>query len=341
MKKILVTGDSGYIGSTLVLTLIKNGYKVVGLDTNYFTTVLGSMNEPNYTRIIQDVRNISEDILDGIDGIIHLAALSNDPMGDLSANLTEEINYNASVRLAKLAKKAGVKRFLFSSSCSIYGIADAGIVDETSQTNPLTAYAKSKIDTERVLMELADTDFCVGLLRNSTVYGYSPKFRNDLVVNNLTTTGFAYGEIKVMSDGTPWRPLIDVRDLSIIFSEFLTVASEKINGKVINIGFNQNNFQVKQLVEAVQKNLPHCKTTFTGEHGKDSRSYKVNFDTFQSIFPHIKQRWTIEKSITHLIEQLKIAHFNKNDFISGKYSRLSVLKKLMEDKKIDQNLYWV
>lgn len=338
--RVLVTGDKGYIGETLVPLLIKNSFDVVGLDTDFFTTTLDASENNTYTRIVKDIRDVEEKDLEGIDAIVHLSALSNDPIGELNPGLTEEINLEASVRLAKMAKKVGVKRFIFSSSCSIYGIAKEETVDESSEVNPLTAYARSKIETEKALLEMFDENFCVGLMRNSTVYGYSPKFRNDLVVNNFVTTAIAYGQIRVMSDGSPWRPLIDVRDLSKIFIEFLKAPAEKINGKIINIGFAENNFQVKDLLNEVKRQLPECEVVYTGEHGKDSRSYKVNFDKFKSLFPEIKQEWTLDKSVADLITHLRNAHYSKEDFEAGIFTRLVVLKQLISQDKVTQDLRW-
>jgi len=337
---VLVTGDKGYIGETLVPLLIENSFDVVGLDTDFFTTTLDASENNNYKRIVKDIRDVEESDLEGIDAIVHLSALSNDPIGELNPGLTEEINLEASVRLAKMAKKVGVKRFIFSSSCSIYGIAKEETVDESSEVNPLTAYARSKIETEKALLEMFDDNFCVGLMRNSTVYGYSPKFRNDLVVNNFVTTAIAYGQIRVMSDGTPWRPLIDVRDLSKIFIEFLKAPAEKINGKITNIGFAENNFQVKDLLDEVKKQLPECEVVYTGEHGKDSRSYKVNFDKFKSMFPEVKQEWTLDRSVADLITHLRNAHYSKEDFEAGTFTRLSVLKQLISQEKVTQDLRW-
>lgn len=340
MKNILVTGDRGYIGSVLVPLLLKQDYKVTGLDTDFFANGKKNISSPNYKFVTKDIRQVEEKDLKGIDAVIHLSALSNDPMGEIDPRLTQEINFDSSIKLAKLAKKSGVKRFLFSSSCSIYGIVKNGVVDEESPVNPITAYAKSKIDTEKELLKLADSDFCVGIMRNSTVYGFSPKFRNDLVVNNLVTTALAYGEIRIMSDGTPWRPLIDVRDLSKIFVDFLAVDSGKINGKIVNIGFDENNFQVKDIVAVVAKYVPGCKVVYTGEHGKDSRSYKVSFKKFRSIFPNIKQERNLDKSIEDMVINLRKLNFGKKDFDSGIFTRLSVLKNLSTSKVLDQKLYW-
>ncbi|MBI5123537.1 SDR family oxidoreductase [Candidatus Roizmanbacteria bacterium] len=336
IKKILVTGDQGYIGAVLVPMLIKTGYEVIGLDTEYFSD--GLEKAPDYKNIKKDIRKLTIKDLRGVDAVIHLAALSNDPMGEVNPSLTKEINLIASRKLIRLSKKVGVKRFIFSSSCSIYGIA-GGTVDENSKVNPQTAYAESKIKVEKYLQKLADRSFCVCLLRNSTVYGYSPKFRNDLVVNNFVTCALALGKIKIMSDGTPWRPLIDVRDLSRIFMEFLTIDAKKVNREIINIGFNENNFQVKDVLNIVSKNLPECKIEYTGEHGADTRSYKVNFDKFKKFFPDYKKQWPLDKSVKDLIDKLRKFKYNKDDFTTGRFTRLAVLKKLLGNKKIDQDLF--
>lgn len=340
MDTILVTGDRGYIGSTLVPILLQKKYTVVGLDTGYFTKQLDPRKNPRYKRIKKDVRDISEKDLDGIDAVIHLAALSNDPMGSIDQKLTEEINFKGSVKIATLAKKVGVKRFLFSSSCSIYGIGTQETVNEKSPVNPLTAYAKSKVDTEKALGLLSDSDFCVGLLRNSTVYGYSQTFRDDLVVNNFTVHAVAERNIKILSDGTPWRPLIDVRDLSIIFEKFLQKESRVINGKIINIGFAQNNFQVKTILDVVSKCVKDCSIEYTGEHGADTRSYKVSFEKFRKLFPDIEQKWPLEKSVRDLVKHLMSGGLSKKDLVGRKYTRLSVLQNLMDKHKVDKNLYW-
>ncbi len=341
MIRVLVTGDRGYIGSVLVGKLIKLGYDVTGLDAGFFDDkLLSDKSLPTYKRITKDIRRIKISDIKGIDVIIHLSALSNDPMGEIDTKLTGEINHKSSIRLARLAKKVGVKKFIFSSSCSIYGVAKNGIVDEASPVNPLTAYAKSKIKTEIALRKLADRNFFVGLLRNATVYGFSPRFRNDLVVNNLVTTALALDQIRVLSDGTPWRPLIDVRDLADIFIEFLKIKNKSLNGKVVNIGFNENNFQVKDLVDIIEKQLPACKVVYTGEHGSDSRSYRVKFDLFKKNFPDVKQKWPLSKSVKNMIRMLKKANFSKKDFESGKYTRLAVLKNLIENKKIDNKLFY-
>ncbi len=333
---ILVTGDRGYIGAVLVPMLLKKGHIVTGLDAEFYNE---SFEQPlEYRKITKDIRNVTAEDLKGFDAVIHLAALSNDPMGAINPTLTEDINLTASKKLAVLAKEVGIKRFIFSSSCSIYGIA-GGTVDETSPVSPQTAYAESKIKFETYLKELADDNFTVALLRNSTVYGYSPKFRNDLVVNNFVTCALALGTIRVMSDGSPWRPLIDVRDLSSVFIEFLEKDKEKINADVINIGFAENNVQVKDILDIVKKALPECTIEYTGEHGADTRSYKESFDKFKSLFPDFEQEWTIEKSVEDLIARLRKMNFQKEDFVKGRYTRLVALKKKIEAGELNKELF--
>lgn len=336
--KVLVTGDRGYIGSTLVPLLVKNGYEVVGIDTNFFKKNI-IRSDAKYKKFNKDIRKITSKDLAGIEAVIHLAALSNDPMGEINPGLTRQINYEASVRLAKLAKKIGVKRFLFSSSCSIYGIAKNGIVNEKSSTNPVTEYAKSKIKVEKELRKMSDENFCVGILRNSTVYGFSPKFRCDLVVNDLMLNALLNKEIKVQSDGSPWRPLIDVRDLSNVFLAFLKADSNLINGEIINIGFKENNFQIKNIASEIKKDLGY-EVMYPGKKAVDSRSYRVDFSKFGKTFPGIKQKWPLHLSVKNLSSILKKEIKNKN-FHREDYVRLFVLQKLINDKKLNKKLYWI
>lgn len=340
MKNILVTGDRGYIGSVLVPFLLVLNYKVTGLDAEYFVNGTKSLLHFNYHQITKDIRKIEKRDLQGIDAVIHLSALSNDPMGEIDKKLTEDINLHTSLKLAQMCKEIRVKRFIFSSSCSVYGIAKSPVVDETSQVNPLTVYAKSKFLLEEELEKIADSNFCVGIMRNATVYGYSPRFRNDLVVNNLVTCALALGKIKVLSNGSPWRPLIDIRDLSRALIAFLEAPKEKINGEIINVGFNEGNFRVRDIVSVIKRELPDCDIEYTNEHGSDSRSYRVNFDKFHKLFPEFKQEWPLERSVQDLIGHLKAENYSRDDFLSGKYTRMVVLKNLIERGKVDNMLYY-
>lgn len=339
IKNVLITGVDGYIGSVLSELLRKQHLNVYGLDTFYYRGCTLGPYKKSYIKIRSDVRDIDRSDLGTIDAVIHLAALSNDPLGALNPNVTKEVNYAATVRLAKLAKQAGVKRFIFSSSCSIYGIA-RGTVNENSPVKPLTAYAKSKINAENELKKLTDRNFCVCIMRNSTVYGYSPKFRSDLVVNNMVASAVTTGQIRMMSDGTPWRPLIDVRDLSNIFYQFLTAPAQKVNGKIFNVGFNENNIQIKSIAEEIKRRIPYCVIVYTGEHGKDTRSYKVNFDLFHRVFKNVRQEWPLRKSIADLIAKLKKYKVTKQMVDRGLFARVNRLKNLTVSQKLTSHLYW-
>ncbi len=341
MKKILVTGDRGYIGAVLVPNLLKNNYEVIGIDTEYFKKNISKLvSSRNYKKINKDIRNISKNDFNDIDTVIHLAALSNDPIGELDKKLTSEINFLTTVKLAKLAKKSGVRRFIFSSSCSIYGKTEQSIVSEKSKVNPLTEYARSKIKSERELLKLADKNFCVTIMRNSTVYGFSPKFRDDLVVNNFIANGISTKKIILKSDGTAWRPLIDVRDLSRAFLMFVEANENLINGKVFNVGFDDGNYQIKDVLKIVKNNLKDCEIVFEGGNNKDLRSYKVSFENFSNLFPDFKKEWDMEKSSKDMIKNLK-NKYSKNDLKNGNYSRIEVLKKLTDSKKLNKSLRWI
>lgn len=340
IKTVLVTGDKGYIGSVLVPLLLRRNIRVTGLDTDYYRDcfVSGYDIAPEYSSIQKDIRHLEKRDLEGIEGIIHLAALSNDPMGDIDESLTEDINYKSTIRLAELARESGVRSFLYSSSCSIYGKGSGDVVDEANPTNPLTAYARSKIRSEEDLARMSGRSFYVGLMRNSTVYGFSPKFRDDLVVNNLVVSALLNGELRVMSDGTPWRPLIDVRDISAFFVRILLGPDEILNGKVINIGFSENNFQVKDVVQIIKDVMPDVSVRFTGEHGADTRSYRVSFDLLKKTYGDVPLEWPLEKSVRDLVERLR--DIDRISLEDKRFTRLAVLKKLMAGKRLDPSLFW-
>jgi nucleoside-diphosphate-sugar epimerase len=336
IKNVLVTGFDGYIGAVLTQLLLKNKFSVTGLDNFYFKD--SKIGKPllRFKQIKKDIRKIKKEDLIGFDVVIHLAALSNDPLGEFDTRLTHEINYKATVKLAKLAKEVGVKRFIFSSSCSVYGIVKSGIASEKTKVNPITAYSKSKINAEIFLKGISSNDFCVIILRNSTVYGFSPNLRADLVVNDFVTKGFLEKEIEVLSDGSPWRPLIDIRDLSEIFIKFLKIDKKIVNGQIFNIGFNENNFQVKDILDVVKKELPDCRITYNNRNKIDKRSYRVNFSKFHRTFPLVEQQWTLKKSVKDLVSAIKAGKIKER----SKYFRLNILLELVKNKKLDNKLNW-
>lgn len=327
MKKIVVTGHNGYIGAHLVPLLKQDGYFVIGIDIDLFEGCEWASITPPDVTLKKDIRHVLESDLEGVYAVIHLAAISNDPMGDLNEQITYSINRDGTIRLAEMAKKAGVERFLFSSSCSIYGKSDKLDMEETDPTVPLTAYAISKIDCENAISKLADENFSPVFLRNATAYGYSPMLRIDLVVNNLLACAVARGDIRIMSDGTPWRPLVHCKDIARAFIAFLKAPTAAIHNQIVNIGANEENYQVKDVGNLVQKFVPNAQIVYTGEVGSDSRDYKVNFDKLNALLPDFKLEYNLESGMKDLFEKYTEHKFSEADFTGDKFVRLRTLKK--------------
>ena len=325
--KIFVTGHQGYIGPHLVELLKANGHHVTGCDISLFMeSQIADVVKPD-VELQKDLRNLTVSDLEGFDCVMHLAAISNDPMGNLDADITYSINRDGSIRLAHLAKQAGVRRFLFSSSCSIYGKGESLDLDETAELNPLTPYAISKIETEKALRSLADDTFSPVYLRNSTAYGFSPMFRIDLVVNNLLSCAIAKGDIRIMSDGQPWRPLIHCRDIAHAFVALLHAPVERVHNRAINIGGNAENYQVKDVADKVQRLVPDATIVFTGEVGVDPRDYRVNFDLLGQLLPDFQLEYTLDSGMDDLFRRLKAMNFNADDFDGERFVRLKLLQK--------------
>jgi nucleoside-diphosphate-sugar epimerase len=324
--KVLVTGHKGYIGAHLVPLLKEARHFVTGCDLDLFRGCEWGKVTPPDEEWIQDIRLLSKEDLSHFDCIIHLAAISNDPMGEIDPEITYQINQEGSIHLAKMAKDAKVKRFLFSGSCSIYGQGQTLDLDETAKFNPQSAYAKSKVEAELGILSLADANFCVSSLRNATAYGDSPMLRLDLVVNNLLACAFTRGDIRIMSDGTPWRPLIHAKDIARAFLAFMQAPAEKVNGKAVNIGANSENYQVKDVGEKVQKLIPHAKIVYTEEVGNDPRNYRVNFNLLHKLLPDFKLEYTLEKGMNELYRSFCDTKLSVADFSEGKYIRLAALK---------------
>lgn len=324
--RVFVTGHKGYIGSHLVDVLKAAGHRVTGCDLNLFEGCAWDKVVPADLDLNKDVRAVTPRELEGHDAVMHLAALSNDPMGEINQQLTFDINRDASIRLAKIAKQAGVPKFLFAGSCSVYGQGRKPDLDETDPVNPLTAYAKSKIDTEVEVSKLADANFSPVYLRNSTAYGYSPMLRIDLVVNNLLGSAMSYGQIRIMSDGSPWRPLIHCRDIARAFLAFAEAPKDKVHNKAVNVGGNSENYRVREVADQVKRLMPEAQITFTGEVGADPRNYRVNFDMLKQVLPDFKLQYTLASGMDELHKAMVDHKFNKKDFEGDQFVRLRVLK---------------
>lgn len=323
--KVFVTGHRGYIGVHLVDLLKQAGHTVTGCDLGLFD---GCEWEPYTlpdTELIQDVRTLTESDLDGHDVVCHLAAISNDPMGDLDPELTLSVNRDASVGLASLAKRAGVGRYLFSGSCSVYGKGEKLDLEETDPLNPLTAYAQSKIDTEREVSKLADDGFTPAYLRNATAYGHSPMLRIDLVVNNLLGSALSYNEIRIKSDGSPWRPLIHCRDIAHAFVAMAEAPRDAIHNEAINIGGDSENYQVRDVGDMVQKLLPEATVAYTGEVGEDPRNYRVKFDKLGRLLPDFKLEYNLASGMEELHRKMVDHGFGRTDFEGDQFVRLRTL----------------
>lgn len=338
---VLVTGNNGYIGSMLTNVLLEKGYHVTGLDTNYYKGCEFNEFHLEVNQINKDIREVSREDLENVDAIIHLAALSNDPLGSFNPELTCEINHQGTVKLANLAKKLGIRRFVYTSSCSMYGIAGEEDVTEDFPLAPLTAYAVSKVKSENALSEMADDSFSPIFLRPGTAYGVAPMLRCDLVVNNLVGWAHTTGKVRVMSDGTPWRPASHVEDLAHAFIACLEAPIELVHNEAFNVGQNRENYQIRDMANMVKKIVPGCEIEYTHEHGSDSRTYKVNFDKISTkLKDFFHPKWNIEKGIVQLYKAYKAHGLSYEEFIGTKYTRLHQLRKLIEHKRLDKNLFW-
>ena len=340
VMRILVTGHDGYIGSVMTPILRVAGHEVVGLDTYFYEDcIFGKYFSPVST-IRKDIRDIASTDLKDFDAIIHLAALCNDPLSDLNPEWTYDINHIASVRLAKLAKDAGVKRFLYASSCSMYGAAGDEILAEDAPLCPLTPYAISKVRTELDVSRLADKDFSPVFMRNATAYGVSPKLRADLVLNNLLCWACTTGKVRIMSDGTPWRPIVHIEDISNAFKAALTAPTEKIHNQAFNVGVDNENYQVHQLAEIVQETVPGCQIEYAGKEGPDPRNYRVDFSKLAKTFPGLKMKWNARLGAKELYAAIQDIRLTLEDFQGRKYIRLTQIKHLLESGNLDDTLRW-
>ena len=340
--RVLVTGHDGYIGAVMVPILRDAGHQVAGLDNYLFEGCLfGATATSDIPSLRRDVRDVTVADLEGFDAVIHLAALSNDPLGDLNPECTYDINYRASVRVASMAKAAGVPRFLFSSSCSLYGVSDGmSMLKEDAAFNPVTPYGASKIKVEQEVSLLADEHFSPTFLRNATAYGLSPKLRSDLVVNNLV--GFAYttGEVLIGSDGTPWRPLVHIEDISRAFLAVLYAPRDLIHNQAFNVGQTKENYQIRDIAQAVQEIVPGSKIRYAPGGGPDPRCYRVDCEKLAQTFPDFTPKWTVPDGIAQLYQAYKDNHLTADEFLGTKYLRIKHVKKLQSEGQLDPMLRW-
>ncbi|MEP7290283.1 MAG: SDR family oxidoreductase [Chloroflexota bacterium] len=339
--RILVTGHKGYIGAVLVPMLLAKNYEVVGLDVDLFKAGVFNDAAADTAEIKKDIRDVQAQDLEGFEAIIHLAALSNDPLGNLDPELTYDINCRSSVQLAELAKVAGVERFLFSSSCSNYGAAGGEMMTEESELNPVTPYGKSKVMVEAAVQKLASDRFSPVFLRNATAYGVSPRLRCDLVVNNIAAWAFTTGRVLMKSDGSPWRPLVHVQDISAAFIAALEAPRPAIHNQVFNIGRTSENFQVRQVAQMVVEALPQATVEFASNASPDSRDYRVSFEKVTRILPSFMPQWTVEKGIKELLEAYAKARLTVDDFEGIRFNRIAQIKQLLNAGAVDSRLRWV
>lgn len=339
--KILVTGTDGYIGALLAPLLQDRGHTVVGLDTGFYRDGWFYEDEsrsfPVYYK--KDIRLIQEEEVQGFDAVVHLAELSNDPLGQHNPTLTYQINHSGSVELAKKCKKMGVRRFVYSSSCSVYGIGTGDFKTETSELNPQTAYAKCKVLVERDVSALADDDFSPTFLRNATAYGPSPRMRFDLVLNNLAGFAWTTKTIQMTSDGTPWRPLVHVYDIAGAMACALEAPQESVHNQVFNVGDTRENYQVREIAQVVADTFPGCKVTL-GTNGGDTRSYRVSFEKINAQLPGFRCRQNAKIGATQLFELFQKINLSREIFEFRAYTRLKQLQHLLETKQINDHFFW-
>jgi nucleoside-diphosphate-sugar epimerase len=341
--RVIVTGTDGYIGAVLAPRLMREGHDVTGLDTGFyrsgwlFTDPLQVAVMPRL--MCTDIRRVTPEMLEGFDAVVHMAELSNDPLGESNREVTFDINHRGSVVLAEAAKAAGVPRFIYTSSCSVYGVADEEVVDESSRVNPQTAYAECKVRVEQDVGAMADRNFAPVFLRNATAYGASPRMRFDIVLNNLAGLAWTTGKIAMTSDGTPWRPIVHIEDIGTAISSCLTAPPEAIAGEIFNVGASKENYRIREIAEIVKDVFPECELTF-GPSGGDNRSYRVSFEKIETRLPGFHCKWNALQGARQLRRVFERIQMCRDEFESPPYTRLKCLKHLIATAQIDEHYFW-
>jgi nucleoside-diphosphate-sugar epimerase len=338
--RVLITGHNGYIGSVLAPVVRAAGHDVVGLDTFLFEGATFGQDSAQIDSLRMDLRDVRVDDLDGFDAVMHLAALSNDPLGDVNPQITYDINHLGSVRLARLAKEAGVRRLIFASSCSLYGVAGDEMLTEKAAFNPITPYGVSKVLFERDVAKLADDDFSPTFLRNSTAYGVSPRLRADVVVNNLVAIAFTTGEVVIQSDGTPWRPLVHIEDITRAFLAVLHAPRALVHNEAFNVGRSEENYRVRDLGELVEQVVPGSKVRYAEGGGPDPRCYKVDCGKIARTLQEYQPQWTVRRGMEQLRDAFKANGLTREDLLGDKYFRIKRIRALQSQGLLDESLRW-